>query len=145
MSTLHRVFKKYENGVSLYFRSSFTCISYYVHMIFTFLDSGPRSGSPKSYVFHIPGHSFFLLCSYVCANLVFQPVHPDNLYNPIPQRFSPAVSPVNPFPCPCPCCVLSFSVCSPSFPFFHLLHPALPPDSPQVQSQGKAYSPPAFS
>ena len=58
----------------------FHIFSYYFHIFITFLGSGPRSGPQKSYFCHIPGHIIFILFSYFSENLVFQPLHIDNLY-----------------------------------------------------------------
>ena len=74
------ILKKYENNVISQFHIIFTFYSYYFHIFITFLASGPRSGFQKSYFCHIPGHIFFILFSYFCENLVFRPVHTDNLY-----------------------------------------------------------------
>jgi hypothetical protein len=41
---------------------------------------GTQIRTPKAYFCHIPGHIFFILFSYFCENLVFRPVHTDNLY-----------------------------------------------------------------
>jgi hypothetical protein len=53
--------KKYENNVISQFHIVSTCFPYYVHIFFTFLGSGPRSGPRKSILFHIPGHICFIL------------------------------------------------------------------------------------
>ena len=74
------IWKKYENNVISQFHIIFTFYSYYFHIFITFLGSGPRPGPQKSYFCHIPGHIFFTLFSYFCENLVFRPVHTDNLY-----------------------------------------------------------------
>ena len=74
------IWKKCENNVISQFHIIFTFYSYYFHIFITFLASGPRSGPQKSYFCHIPGHIFFILFSYFCENLVFRPVHTDNLY-----------------------------------------------------------------
>ena len=55
--------------------------AYYFYFFITFLGSGPRSAPQKSYFCYIPDHIFCILFSYVCENLVFRPVHTDNLYN----------------------------------------------------------------
>ena len=79
------IWKKYENNVISQFHIIFTFYSYYFHIFITFLGSGPRSGPQKSYFCHIPGHIFFILFSYFCENLVFRPVHTDNLYKARPR------------------------------------------------------------
>ena len=54
------IWKKYENDVICQFHIISTFLSYYFHIFITFLGSGPRSGPPKSYFCHIPGHIFFI-------------------------------------------------------------------------------------
>ena len=77
---------KCGNDVNLANHIIFTFFSYYFHIFITCLGSGPRSGPQKSYFCHIPGHIFFILFSYFCENLVFRPVHTDNLYKQYPSK-----------------------------------------------------------
>ena len=74
------IWKKYENNVIYQFHIIFICYSCYFHIFIIFLGSGPRSGPQKSYFCNIPGHILFIWFSYLCENLVFRPVHTDNLY-----------------------------------------------------------------
>ena len=76
------IWKTYENNVICQVHIIFTFYSYYFHICITFLGSGPRSGLQKSYFCHIPGHIFFILFSYFCENLVFQPLHTEFLLKP---------------------------------------------------------------
>ena len=96
------IWNKYENDVISQFHIIFTFYSYYFHIFITFLGSGPRSGPQKSYFCHIPGHIFFILFSYFCENLVFQPLHTDNLYKTGGQAGPAAAQGPGPGPGPGP-------------------------------------------
>ena len=73
--------KKHENNVTSPVHIFFTFYSYYFHIFITFLGSGPRSGSQKSYFCHIPGHILFILFSYFCICLGWAPCPYRNLWN----------------------------------------------------------------
>ena len=82
---------KCENNMKIIWKTCENDVFCQVHIIFTFFhiififlwhvwprDPDPR---PKSHIFcNIPGDVFFILFSYFCENLVFQPLHTDNLY-----------------------------------------------------------------
>ena len=74
------MWNKYENNAIAHFHIIFTFTSHHVHMIFTSLGSGPRSGFPKSCCFIFQVILFHILLIF-CQNLVFQFFHTDSLYN----------------------------------------------------------------
>ena len=67
------IWEKCENNVTCQFHIICTFYSYYFHIFMTFWGSGPRSGPPKSYFCHIPGHLIFILFSYFCICLGWGP------------------------------------------------------------------------
>ena len=79
-NSMKMIWKIYENNVISNFHIIFTFYSYYFHIFIPFWGSGPRSGPQQSYFCNVPGHILFILFSYFCENLVFQPLHTDNLY-----------------------------------------------------------------
>ena len=79
------IWNKYKDNVISNFHMISTFFSHYLHIFITFWVSGPRSGFQKSYFCHIPGHICFIVFSYFGENLVFRPVHTDNLYNSMPK------------------------------------------------------------